>query len=272
MNKTERQHVINQLLRERWRITLHELQQETGASRATLMRDIAWLRHELGCPIHWDAEERCYRWRPQSGQPNAPVELAGLWFTPDEVLALLSMEQLLAQIQPGDLLQRQLRPVRDRLQRILHTADSQRASSQLSQRVRIIGLARRGVRPHCFETVGLAMSQRQRLHIRYLARGTGQASEREVSPQRLVHYRSNWYLDAWCHERESLRSFSLDAIAWARVKSEPAIDLPEEGLDAALGAGYGIFSGAQVQWATLRFSAERARWVAAEEWHWDQAH
>ena len=34
-----------------------------------------------------------------------------------------------------------------------------------------------------------------------------------------------------------------------------------------LGAGYGIFAGKDVQWATLRFSAERARWVAAEVWH-----
>ena len=34
-----------------------------------------------------------------------------------------------------------------------------------------------------------------------------------------------------------------------------------------LGAGYGIFAVRDVQWATLRFSAERARWVAAETWH-----
>jgi predicted DNA-binding transcriptional regulator YafY len=38
-------------------------------------------------------------------------------------------------------------------------------------------------------------------------------TEREVSPQRLVHYRDNWYLDAWCHLREDVRSFSIDAIA-----------------------------------------------------------
>ncbi len=33
---------------------------------------------------------------------------------------------------------------------------------------------------------------------------------------------------------------------------------------------YRIFSGAKVKWATLRFSAERARWVALEQWHPDQ--
>ena len=38
-------------------------------------------------------------------------------------------------------------------------------------------------------------------------------------------------------------------------------------LDAVLGAGYGIFSGREVRWATLRFTPERARWVAGERWH-----
>jgi hypothetical protein len=34
-----------------------------------------------------------------------------------------------------------------------------------------------------------------------------------------------------------------------------------------LGSGYGIFSGDQVSWAVLRFTPERARWVATERWH-----
>ena len=33
---------------------------------------------------------------------------------------------------------------------------------------------------------------------------------------------------------------------------------------------HGIFSGDAVSWATLRFSAERARWVASERWHLNQ--
>ncbi|NLZ42587.1 MAG: WYL domain-containing protein, partial [Comamonadaceae bacterium] len=45
---------------------------------------------------------------------------------------------------------------------------------------------------------------------------------------------------------------------------------PERELDEALGAGYGIFGGRDVKWATLRFSRERARWVAAERWHREQ--
>jgi len=34
-----------------------------------------------------------------------------------------------------------------------------------------------------------------------------------------------------------------------------------------LAVGYGIFSGKKVQWATMRFSPQRARYIAVEEWH-----
>ena len=43
--------------------------------------------------------------------------------------------------------------------------------------------------------------------------------------------------------------------------------MPERELDAVLASGYGIFSGRTTEWAKLRFTPERARWVATEQWH-----
>jgi predicted DNA-binding transcriptional regulator YafY len=91
--------------------------------------------------------------------------------------------------------------------------------------------------------------------------------EREVSPQRLVHYRDNWYLDAWCHKRQALRTFGVDAIDSAVVSDKDARDVPEETLDRHYASGYGIFAGSDTQEAVLLFGAERARWVSREVWH-----
>jgi predicted DNA-binding transcriptional regulator YafY len=113
----------------------------------------------------------------------------------------------------------------------------------------------------------LKLAPAARAAIDYHARSTDQASQREISPQRLVHYRYNWYLDAWCHTREALRSFSVDAIRRLEVIDARAIDVPEEKLDAVLGSGYGIFGGEEVKWATLRFTPKLARWLATERWH-----
>jgi predicted DNA-binding transcriptional regulator YafY len=46
-----------------------------------------------------------------------------------------------------------------------------------------------------------------------------------------------------------------------------AKSVPDRELDEVLAAGYGIFSGRRTTWAKLRFTPERARWVAAEAWH-----
>jgi predicted DNA-binding transcriptional regulator YafY len=88
-----------------------------------------------------------------------------------------------------------------------------------------------------------------------------------VSPQRLVHYRSTWYLDAWCHERERLQRFALDAVEAADVMENSAKEVPIKTVEAELDGGYGIFAGSKPQWATLVFSASAAQWVSREEWH-----
>jgi len=64
---------------------------------------------------------------------------------------------------------------------------------------------------------------------------------------------------------------SVDAIRHALVLDEPAREVADESLDRVLGAGYGIFAGADTQTAVLRFTPERARWVADEVWHSRQA-
>src|SRR6185436_534182 len=94
-----------------------------------------------------------------------------------------------------------------------------------------------------------AVLSRRRLAITYYTRGKRSESERVLSPQRLLHYRNTWYLDAWCHASEGLRRFALDAV------------------QGELDQGYGIFGGARLRWATLHFNAEAAQWVAQEEWH-----
>ena len=102
---------------------------------------------------------------------------------------------------------------------------------------------------------------------RTLARPNDRA---RVSPQRLVHYRDNWYLDGWCHWRRGLRTFSIDRVRDARELDETADNVREDRLDEHLATSYGIFSGKANKEAVLRFSPERARWVADERWHPEQ--
>jgi predicted DNA-binding transcriptional regulator YafY len=137
----------------------------------------------------------------------------------------------------------------------------------VARRIRILQMGARVVAPAHFQAVASALLSRRRLKIRHYRRSSGETMDREVSPQRLVHYRDNWYLDAWCHTRRALRTFAVDAILTARVLARACREVPDAELDAALAPGYGIFAGASVETAVLRFEPRRARWVSREIWH-----
>ena len=264
MDRTERFYKIRRRLIERGALTRREVEEELEISHATFKRDIEYMRDRLNVPIVWSREREAYVL-----DPGADVaELPGIWFSPAEIYALLEIEHLLERLEPG-LLGRQLDPLRTRMRALLERGD--RGHREIRRRIRVLALGSRRVNREVFEALSVGLLSRRRIRIRHLKRGSGEISERVVSPQRLVHYRYNWYLDAWCHVRKDLRVFAVDAIKSALVVEEPAREVADESMDRVLGAGYGIFSGAETQTAVLRFTPERARWVADEVWHSRQA-
>ena len=238
---------------------------EFEISSSTLKRDLAVLRDRLNTPLVWDRQDGGYRLDLTQPTVGPQYELPGLWLTAEEIHALLTMQHLLANLDAGGLLGAHIAPLMKRLSALLGTGAH--ASAEVVRRIRVQTVGARKVDVPHFQAVGSALLRRRRLVIGYHGRGRNVRGEREVSPQRLIHYRDNWYLDAWCHLREGLRSFAVDAIVAARVLDRAAVDIAESELDEVLGSGYGIFAGREVQTARLRFSPERSRWVSAETWH-----
>lgn len=264
MDRTERFYKIDQLLSEHRVVPFSMFEERLGVSRATIKRDLEYLRNRLHAPIIWDREKGGYRFEsPQQGA--AQYELPGLWFSPAEIHALLTMQHLLSGIDGAGLLAMHVKPLQARLSSLLDAGNGE--SDEIRKRIRILGMAGRSMVLDHFAVVASALLRRKRLLIGYYVRGRDEVTEREISPQRLVHYRENWYLDAWCHLRNELRSFAVDAVRRAEIVDTPARNIPERTLEQVLGASYGIFSGTKVQRAKLLFSRERARWVANERWH-----
>jgi len=261
VERNERFARIQRLLQTRPVVRLSDLCSALEVSRATIFRDLSHLTNRVGLPIVFDRERNGYCLNPAA----ARSELPGLWFTPGEIYALLSMQRLLASVDRSGVLGEQLAPLHERLLTLLESQND--SAIEVARRVRIVSAAARTYAPQHFQTIASALLERRRIRLTYVARRSGEETEREVSPLRLTHYRDNWYLDAWCHLRRQLRRFAVDAIESVRVLETLAHEIDEAQLDAALGAGYGVFAGSAVRWATLLFSADRARWVAAEDWH-----
>ncbi|MHB1677666.1 MAG: helix-turn-helix transcriptional regulator [Sulfuriferula sp.] len=248
----------------RYPASLQTLQQQLECSRATVGRIIRDMRLYFDAPIDYDRNRNGYHYVQKNG---TSFELPGLWFSPDELLALLTMQQLLGAAQPG-LLDTQLAPLRLRIEKLL--AAEHLGSGEIPKRVKILRMAGRNIAPERFQTLADALVQRKQLAIRYSSRTTGEDSQREIAPQRLIHYRDNWYLDAWCQLRGALRSFAVERLGDAHVLDKACIDIPEDQLDAHFTSSYGIFAGQPEHTAILRFTPQRARWVTGEQWHPEQ--
>ncbi len=261
MDRTERFYKLCKELGKGKPIPVHKLLPLLGeVSRHTFLRDIDYLQTHFNAPIEYDRASKGWRFIPGAEQ----FELPGLWFTPNEAQALITLQRLLSHIQPG-LLEPYLRPVQGRIQKLL--ARSDHSLDEVQRRIRILQQNARTVSPQYFELISHAVLARVRLSLLHYNRERDEAIRREVSPQRLVHYRDNWYLDAYCHLRSELRTFSLDTVQEASVLNGPAKAIVDQKLDTELGSSYGIFAGAKTQTAVLRFSPMRARWVAQEQWH-----
>ena len=271
MNKTARLYKIESLIRLRGQVSFAVLQEELGVSAATLKRDLDCLRVQLGAPIEYQRDVNAYAFGGGStgDQRSRKHELPGLWFNERELYSLLMAHQLISGLDNEGMLSRHLQPLLDRIHELLGPGGQSDAKA-LMKRVKIISALRRPVASEFFECVGEALIRRRRLSMRYFTRGRGAVSERQVSPQRLVHYKNTWYLDAWCHTREKLLRFALDAIQAAELVDQRAKDVAQKQIEAEMDAGYGIYAGGTRQWATLLFSAQAAAWISREEWHPDQ--
>src|SRR5215469_9260472 len=120
MDRTERFYKIDQLLRHGQIVSFAKLQDLLSVSRATLKRDLVYMRDRFNAPIDYVRSSNGYRF----GKPRAGprYELPGLWFNASEIYALLTTLQLLVNLQPGPL-GNQVPALVDRLRAILGSGD-----------------------------------------------------------------------------------------------------------------------------------------------------
>lgn len=265
MSRREKLYHLHDILRQRRTpVSRQVLMDELGCSQATLYRLIAELRDVLGAPLEQDPETRYFFYdRSLAGA----FELPGLWISPEELQALLTARQILANVQPG-LLQDELDMLQQRMSQLIDQEGID--FSAHPERIHIRHDAGRPVPGRLFEDLLRALFQRRRLRIRYHGRRRDEVSERSVSPQRLTAYRDRWYLDAWCHDAEGLRSFAVERIQGLETLEQEAEALDREDLRDHFDGAYGIFSGPAEHQARLRFNPEAARWAADEQWHAEQ--
>jgi hypothetical protein len=96
MDRTERFYKISEMLRATKVVSFATLLGKLEVSRSTLRRDLNYLSTRLNNPIIHCRELGGYRLQAADASGQRPHELPGLWFSPTEIHALLTMQQLVA--------------------------------------------------------------------------------------------------------------------------------------------------------------------------------
>lgn len=240
-------------------ISTRDLAERLECTERTAKRYIEDLQSFWDAPIEHSPRQG-WRYDPTT---RDKWQVPGMWMTREETQSLLLLLDILNRFGNG-LLDDELRAVRGHVDRLLERRGVSR--KELERKIRIVPVGQRALPDHRLHHVLNALVDGKRLEIRY--RNFAQKpTRRVVSPLRLMYYRDNWYMDAWCHWRDALRTFSLARIEHSNADNEAAITVDDEVLDAHVKSTYGVFSGEASQTATLRFLPRIAKEIAIQHWH-----
>jgi predicted DNA-binding transcriptional regulator YafY len=266
MSDMERLHRIKYMIQARKSVPKQAFLDELEISDATFKRDLEYLRSRMNASILYDRYSGGYQF--ENLQDAEKTELPGLWFTEKEATALVLMQHLLSSLDQGGLIGPHIEPLTAIIDGIL--GQSETTAKELRKRIKVLGMGSRKNSIENFAEIGAALLKRNRLDVAYYSKSKDELTQRIISPQRLIFYRENWYLDAYCHLRKELRSFAVDGIRKAVLTNLKADEVSEKQAQEHFAESYGIFSGKATQRAKLRFTPEHARWVATEKWHGQQ--
>ena len=109
---------MDALLRRPQGATMAQMMDDLQVSRATVNRDLQFLRDHMHAPIVWDAYGGVYRLETNNSKRSLP----GLWLTPQQAYAFLTLQNMVEKIAPN-LLGPFLSPMRGLLKEMLGRAN-----------------------------------------------------------------------------------------------------------------------------------------------------
>lgn len=272
-----RLYLIDQLLQENGCVSFERFMSELRCSAPTLKRDLKYLRDDLGAPIVYSRTRNGYYYAHETQTTsrklaNLEPDLPAAWYTPDEIYVLLSVYQMFDQLeaQPGSLLAGEMRPMKARLLSMVMAEKIE--VKELLRRIKVVRSQFHPVELPYFQVIGQALSSRRRVRMTYFTRGRGAESAREISPLRMVNYRHRWYVEAWCHSSDSLKTFSIENIRSAEILTRRCKVVAMRDIEETFDSTYGIFSGKQEdrQTAVIEVDEVMTPYVRSEVWHQNQ--
>lgn len=234
------------------------LAREVEVSTKTIHRDIEFMRDRLNLPIEFDPVQNGYRYTGEvSGFPTMQI-------TEGEIFALVVAEKALQQYRGTSFEKPLLSAIKKMEQALpdtisLNLADVEQTISFRTRAEPILNL-------EIFDTLAKAVAQRRQLELHY--RKPGHAAEaRIVDPYHLANINGEWFLFAFDHARQDLRTFAPARIQAARPTGKIFERTRKFSLEKRLRDSFGVHSGEGKFEVVIRFAPRAADYIREKRWH-----
>jgi proteasome accessory factor B len=231
-------------------------------STKSIHRDIEFMRDRLGLPIEYDDRRWGYHYTEEvSSFPSHQI-------SEGELFSLVVAEKALQQFRGTPF----EKPLSSALHKISQSLPDT-ISLQLSDWDKSIAFRSRAVpvqNLEIFDTLARATSGRKQIEIAYRKPGRADAETRVVDPCQLVNIDGEWYLFAFDHLRNDMRTFVPSRIQKARLTGKTFVRPKRFSLENRLRGSFGVHSGQGEFNVVIRFSPTVADFIREKQWHESQ--
>ncbi|MFT4586247.1 MAG: putative DNA-binding transcriptional regulator YafY [Candidatus Binatia bacterium] len=232
---------------------------ELEYSAKTIHRDLEFMRDRMDLPIEFDHARNGYHYA--EGVGSFPT----LQITEGELFALLVAEKALQQYR-GTNFEKPLVSAFKKMASSLpdtisfNIADWEQTISFRTSAESILNL-------EIFDSLAKATAKRRQLELTYRKPGRKQTEPRIVDPYHLANINGEWFLFAYCHLRQDLRTFVPARILSIDSTGKTFTRPKKFSLEKRLRDSFGVHSGQEEYDVLIRFTDSVADYIREKRWH-----
>jgi proteasome accessory factor B len=238
------------------------LANELEVSTKSVHRDFEFMRDRLELPLAYNRAHKGYHYTQEV--TNFPT----LQITEGELFALLVAEKALQQYR-GTAFERPLISAFKKMaaslpdEVSLNVADWEQTISFRTRAEPILNL-------EIFDALAQAAAQRKQLQLTYRKPGQRATEPRRVDPYHLANINGEWFLFAWCHLRNDIRTFVPARIQEVKQTGKTFARPHKFSLEKRLRDSFGVQSGQGKFEVVLRFNELVSDYIREKKWHESQ--
>ena len=228
----------------------------------SIHRDLEFMRDRLELPIQYDGSRFGYFYtEPVKAFPTLQI-------TEGELFALVVAERALQQYR-GTSFEKPLLSALQKMEQSLPDTISL-SLTDVEQTISFRTSSEPILDLEIFDTLAKATRARRQLELTYRKPGQKHAEQRIVDPYHLANINGEWFLFAFDHLRNDLRTFAPTRIKAIRATGKTFERRKRFSLEERLRGSFGVQSGQGVFDVVIRFHERVADYIREKKWHESQ--